>query len=102
MTDLNPSFDDRNLSTPRPRPGRAERPERVVIGGETFVRNDVLAKEQRVTERTINRGDRRGAPFIYLYGVKYRPEGLYGKFIASGIKTRKPTTARRRRASTTT
>ena len=99
MTDLSPSL-NHNFSTPRPRPTRADRPERVVIGGKAFVRNDVVAREQHVTERTINRGDQRGAPFIFLYGVKYRPEELYGVFIASGIKTRKPTPTRRRRAST--
>jgi hypothetical protein len=71
------------------------------MDGTTFVRNDVLAREQRVTVRTINNGDRRGAPYLFLYGVKYRPEKLYGEFIASGIKAHKPTPPRRRSKTVT-
>jgi hypothetical protein len=69
------------------------------VDGKSCVRNDVLAREQRVTERTIDRGDRRGAPYLFVYGVKYRPEKLYGEFIASGIKAHKPVAPKRRRVS---
>jgi hypothetical protein len=49
---------DLTTTATRSRPGRAERPERLIIGGKEFVRNDIIARDQGVTERTINRGDR--------------------------------------------
>jgi hypothetical protein len=40
-------------AAPRHRRGRAERPERIVVNGETLVRNDIKAQELGATERTI-------------------------------------------------
>lgn len=79
-------------SEPRLDPRRRElHPERVRIAtGEVFVRNDVLAKELGCSERSINRGDARGAPFLFIGGIKYRPEKRYAEFIINGIQVRKP------------
>ena len=76
---------------------RSARPERMIIGGVEVVRNDVVAREKGTTERTINRGDARGAPYIYIAGVKYRPIEDYDKFLLGQIQVRKapPTTKRR-------
>src|SRR5262245_58138212 len=91
---------DRNLSASHQgRLRRIDRPERIVIGGETMVRNDVLAREGCTTVRTLNRGDRLGAPFVYLHGVKYRPKERHDAFLLSQIQTRKPTPSKRWRKS---
>jgi hypothetical protein len=87
--------------TPRHRRGRAERPERLVVNGETLVRNDVKASEIGATERTINRGDARGAPYVFVAGVKYRPETRYNEFLLSHItQARRFPRDRRRRTPT--
>ena len=82
------------------RPGRtrrSDRPERLMIGGEEMVRNDVVAREQGgVAERTINRGDKDGAPFIYIGGVKYRPIGRYHEFMLGRIRVRNQPSKKRR------
>jgi len=78
---------------------RSARPERLVIGGEEMVRNDVVAQEQGASERAVNRGDAHGAPYILLYGVKYRPIGRYHDFLLKRIQSRnQPPLRRRRRA----
>ena len=64
------------------------RPERIDIGDDHLVRNDLIAKEQGTSERTINRSDAYGAPFTYVGGVKYRPIGAYRQFLASRIQRR--------------
>jgi hypothetical protein len=69
---------------------RASKPERITVGDETFVRNDVLAKEQGASERTINRLDAEGAPYTYLAGVKFRPLERFHAFLLSRIRVRKP------------
>jgi hypothetical protein len=75
---------------------RSARPERLVIGGEELVRNDVVAREKGESERTTNRGDARGAPYIYIAGVKYRPIERYHKFMLGQIQVRnQPATKRR-------
>ena len=76
---------------------RSARPERIMIGGVEFARNDVLAAEQgNVTERTINRGDKDGAPFVYIGGVKYRPVEEYHKFLLGRIQRRNRPPPKRR------
>jgi hypothetical protein len=80
------------------RPRRSARPERIVIGGEEFARNDILADEQGVTERTVNRGDACGAPYIYLGGVKYRPVERYHRHLLEQVKRRNQPLLRRRGA----
>jgi len=69
---------------------REAHPERITIGGETFVRNDILAREQGESERSLNRGDKRGAPFRFFGGVKYRPQRLHAEFIMNTVQVRKP------------
>jgi hypothetical protein len=76
---------------------RQTRPERIVVGDEIFARNDVLAARYGVSERTLNRGDAEGAPFLFFGGVKYRPEKRYDAFILSGIKQTEPPKRRRAR-----
>ena len=91
------------MDTPEQRldPRRRElHPERVVIGDETFIRNDLLAQELGVSERSLNRGDRAGAPFIFIGGIKYRPKTRYANFILNGIQEHKPQAPKRRRRRT--
>jgi hypothetical protein len=94
-----------DVSTPeikrrgKDRPRRSARPERITIGGVEFARNDVIATDYTVTERTVNRGDARGAPYTYIGGVKYRPVEGYAKFLLSEVKHgNQPPKSRRRRA----
>jgi hypothetical protein len=75
---------------------RAARPERILIGDEQMVRNDVLAQEQGVSERSLNRGDAHGAPYIMLFGVKYRPLRRYHEFLLKQIQIRNQSSRRRR------
>jgi hypothetical protein len=80
---------------PRLDPRRRElHPERLVIGDETFIRNDVQAKELGISERSVNRDDRRGAPFVFIGGVKYRPQKRYADFVLSRIQVRQPPSKR--------
>src|SRR5262249_38373667 len=76
---------------PRLDPRRREaHPERITVGDEVFVRNDIKAKELGESERSVNRGDRHGAPFLFIGGIKYRPEKRYAAFIMDRIQERKP------------
>ena len=76
---------------------RSARPERMWIGGVELARNDVIAQEQGgVTERTINRGDKDGAPFMYIGGVKYRPVVEYHEFMLGLIQRRNQPPPKRR------
>jgi hypothetical protein len=76
---------------------RSARPERIWIGGKEMVRNDIVAREQGgVTERAINRGDAKGAPYIIIGGVKYRPIEQYHQFLLGQVQVRnQPPTKRR-------
>jgi hypothetical protein len=65
---------------------REAHPERIVIGDEVFVRNDIKAKAQGESERSLNRGDKDGAPYRFFGGVKYRPERRYDQFVLKSIK----------------
>jgi hypothetical protein len=84
--------------TPLDKRCRDAKPERLTIGGETFVRNDVVAREHGVCERTINRDDKHGAPFLLIGSVKYRPQGRYHEFLLSRIRQHKPPRGRKHRA----
>jgi hypothetical protein len=78
---------------------RSARPERLVIGDEEMVRNDVIAREEGACEKTVNRRDKDGAPFLYMAGVKYRPIRRYHQFLLGLIQSRnQPPLRRRRRA----
>jgi hypothetical protein len=80
------------------RRGRSSKPERIpMAGGDTAVRNDIVALEVGETERTLNKGDREGAPYVYFGGVKYRPINEFRAFRSSKI-VRQGQQRRRRRA----
>lgn len=57
----------------RRRPSRSSKPEYLIIGGKTFARNDIAAKDKSLSERGLNREDARGAASILIGGIKYRP-----------------------------
>lgn len=65
---------------------RLTRPERIDIGDDELVRNDLVARETGVSERSLNRGDANGAPFTYVAGIKYRPIKKYRQFLAAQIQ----------------
>src|SRR5262249_61503426 len=71
-------------------------PERIEIGGEVLLRNDVQARQLGCSERSVDRGDEHGAPYIFIAGIKYRPEKRYADFVLSRIQEGKP---RKRRTS---
>ena len=62
---------------------RDAHPERIVVGTKTLERNDVVAKRYGESERSVNRRDRLGAPYIFLSGIKYRPMPDYDNFLLS-------------------
>lgn len=87
MTDVSTittTIHPKNADAPR----RAQRPERIDLGDDEGLRNDLVAREQGVSERTVNWGDAFGAPFIMIGGVKYRPIRAYRQFLTSQIQVR--------------
>jgi hypothetical protein len=85
-------------SEPRLDPRRREaHPERITVGGEVFIRNDIQARQLGCSERSVNRGDKHGAPFVFIGGVKYRPEKGYAAFVMSSIQVRKRSQKKRNR-----
>jgi hypothetical protein len=93
MTDLTSEVSTTRKSK---RAFRTERPERLTIGGVEMVRNDVVAREEGACERTINRLDRLGAPYLMIAGVKYRPIERYHEFLLGQIKVRNQSQKKRR------
>jgi hypothetical protein len=79
---------------------REAHPERIVVGDEVFIRNDIKAKEQGESERSLNRGDKRGAPYRFFGGVKYRPERLHAEFVMHTIQMRKSQSQKKARKRT--
>jgi hypothetical protein len=77
---------------------REAHPERITIANETFERNDIRAKKLCMSERSLNRGDAQGAPYVFLGGVKYRPVERHDAFILASIKQRKPPSPKRKTA----
>jgi hypothetical protein len=69
---------------------RARRPDRVELGDDVAVRNDLVARQDGIAERTLNRYDGQGAPFIMIGGVKYRPERAYREWLAGRVVRRNP------------
>jgi len=65
------------------------RPAYITVADECFERNDLTAKRYGGSERTVNRGDARGAPFRFFNGVKYRPVKRYDAFVLATVETRK-------------
>lgn len=92
---------DSNTETDQPldKRRREMHPERITVGSTIFERNDVTAARFGVTERTLNTGDKKGAPFQYFGGVKYRPLADYDAFILSGIRRQQPHQPKRHRRS---
>jgi len=76
---------------------RERHPERIEIGGVVLVRNDVQARQLGVSERSIDRGDKDGAPFVFIGRIKYRPQQRYADFILSKIQEGRPRRRRRKR-----
>jgi hypothetical protein len=74
---------------------RVERPERIPLGDDTLIRNDILASTYGSSERALNRGDAAGAPYVLVAGVKYRPERGYQEYLAGRIQRRGGKPARR-------
>jgi len=74
---------------------RVERPERIPLGDDTLIRNDIHARGFGSSERAHNRGDSDGAPFVIVAGVKYRPERGYQEYLAGRIQRRGQKPARR-------
>ena len=79
---------------------REAHPERITIGGEVFVRNDILAREQGESERSLNRGDARGAPYRFFGGIKYRPFRLHVEFVMRTVQMRNPPSSKRSQKKT--
>lgn len=52
---------------------KESRPERIQIGDDTWVRNDIQADDEGRSEASLNKEDRLGAPYSYIGHVKYRP-----------------------------
>jgi hypothetical protein len=67
---------------------RSERPERIPLGDDVLVRNDIVAATYGSSERALNRGDAAGAPHTFIAGCKYRPERGYQEFLTSQIQRR--------------
>jgi hypothetical protein len=75
---------------------RSTRPERIDIGTDILVRNDIFAASLGCSEKTLTRADKRGAPYAVINGCKYRPESGYNEYLAAGIVRLKPPVPRRR------
>jgi hypothetical protein len=88
-------MDDTTQAQPLDPRRREAHPERIAIGDENFERNDVRARNLHMSERSLNRGDRLGAPFIFLGGVKYRPVERHDAFILASIQVRRPSSRRK-------
>ena len=76
---------------------REMHPERITVGDTIYERNDITAARFGETERTLNKRDKKGAPFQYFGGVKYRPQPDFDEFILSGIRRQKPLQQPKRR-----
>lgn len=77
---------------------KTEHPERIEVGNETFERNDITAARFGSCTKTLDRQDKRGAPYILVAGIKYRPVERYDQFVLGQIKQAVPT-AKKRAAS---
>ena len=86
MTSIDTS-NSTSKSRPRTDRRRTARPERIDLGnGVTAVRNDLEAANQGASERAVNRDDAKGAPFLYIAGVKYRPQPAYSEYLQTKIQ----------------
>jgi hypothetical protein len=78
---------DSSPDKPRDPRYRDTHPERIKIGDKTLERQDLTAKRYGESERSMNRRDRQGAPFIF---IKYRPLPDYDTFMLGCIKRTAP------------
>ena len=72
-------------------------PETIIVGDEVFDRNDISAAKLGESERSHNRRDRQGAPYLYFGNVKYRPRQRLAAHLLAGIQERRPEPPRRYR-----
>jgi hypothetical protein len=80
---------------------RGSKPERIPLGdGEEAWRNDIVASDFGESERTLNRMDKDGAPYLYCGGCKYRPINAFRAYRASLIKRQGQPPRRRHRVGT--
>jgi hypothetical protein len=82
--------------TELPAARRDARPERIDLGDDIAVRNDIVAASEGRTERALNAEDARGAPFVIISKVKYRPIKRYREYLASKIQQRNQKRRRRK------
>jgi hypothetical protein len=82
---------------PRDRRCRDMHPERIVVGDTTFERNDITAKRYGITERTLNNGDKEGAPYQYFGNIKYRPIKAHDAHVLARIRSQRPPQPQKRR-----
>lgn len=73
---------------PRDSRCRVARPERIDIGDDVLERNDVIARREGRSVRSLDREDGFGAPFTFIGGVKYRPMRAYLEYRLSQIRNR--------------
>lgn len=62
----------------------------IQIPGDELVPNEALAQEWDCTERTLNRYDKRGLPFVMVGGRKFRPLNAARDWLAGNIKRLNP------------
>jgi hypothetical protein len=84
-------------STGTGRRSRSAHPERIPLNDDELVRNDLIAAELGSSERSVNRGDANGAPFMLVGGIKYRPIKAYRTYLAEQIKRKSQPQRRRAR-----
>jgi hypothetical protein len=76
---------------------RNAHPEHITIGDEVFDRNDISAERYSESERSHNRRDREGAPYLMIAGIKYRPRGRLATHVLSTIQQHRPELPKRRK-----
>lgn len=84
----------------KPHWNRTTRPERIDVIDDVLVRNDVIAAQQGMSVRALDRRDADGAPYVFIGSVKYRPAKEYAKFLIGRIERKNQAPKRRRRHST--
>jgi hypothetical protein len=87
-------------SARRPRPKLQDHPPHIELtNGVLLVRDDVAQERRGQTQKTGAREDKRGAPFVMMAGVKYRPQPAYDNWFVENkiVRRSQPTTKRRRK-----
>jgi hypothetical protein len=79
---------------------RLSRPERIPLGDDVGIRDDIMAAQLGVITKTLSSYDRDGAPYLMVGNVKYRPERAFNEYLRSRIKVKgRPQRARSRSRS---